>query len=132
MVQRSLTRVAILACCWIAACGSDENSSGASGGSSTGGNSGSGGKGGTGGTGGSVSGGTSAGGAGGSSTGGAGTDGGIDAGAGAGGGAVVGSPALFTESVLEMDFSQGQNGRFRANGGAWQDFGSWNTPGNNG
>jgi hypothetical protein len=114
---------------------SDENSNGGSARSSTGGKSASGGKGGTGGSissggsGGSVSGGTSGGGG---STGGAGTDGGIDAGAGGGGGAAVGNPALFTQSVLEMDFAPGQNGRFRANGGAWQDFGAWNTPGNNG
>ena len=178
MLKRSLTGVAIVACCWVAACGSDENSNDGSAGSSAGGKSGSGGKGvsgatggsigsggsggsvsggasgaGSGGSGGSVSGGTnggsvsggtSGGGTGGSSTGGAATDGGIDAGAGAsgggagggsggaGGGAVVGNPALFTESVFEMDFSQGQNGRFRANGGAWQDFGAWNNPGNNG
>ena len=35
---------------------------------------------------------------------------------------MVGNPALFTQSVFEMDFSQGQNGQFRANGGAWQDI----------
>jgi len=87
-----------------------------------------------------VTGGTSAGGRGtgtggadaGGASGGAGRDGGIDGSAGADGGAVVGNPTLFTESVFEMDFSQGQNGRFRANGGAWQDFGSWDNPGNNG
>jgi hypothetical protein len=136
MPQRLLTRVAVVACCSVAACGSDENSTGGSGESSTGGTSGNGGSGtgasagsiSSGGSAGSVSGGTSGGGAGGSSTGGATTDGGIDA----GGDAVVGNPALFTESVLEMDFSQGDNGRFRANGGAWQDFGSWNTPGTDG
>lgn len=46
--------------------------------------------------------------------------------------AVVGNPGLFTQSVFEMDFSQGANGRYRANGGAWQDFGSWNQAGSNG
>jgi len=46
--------------------------------------------------------------------------------------AVVGNPALFTQSVFEMDFSQGANGKYRANGGAWQDFNAWNQAGTNG
>ena len=37
----------------------------------------------------------------------------------------VGNPELFTESVFEMDFDQGANGRYRAHGGAWLDFDSW-------
>lgn len=45
---------------------------------------------------------------------------------------IVGNPGLFTQSVFEMDFSQGTNGRYRANGGAWQDFNSWNQAGSNG
>jgi hypothetical protein len=131
MLGRSFTRAAIVACFWLGACGSDDDSSGGTGGSSAGGKSATGGKGGSGAVGGSIGAGGSS--AGGTSTGGATTDGGIDASGGAAGGtAVVGSPELFTESVFEMDFAQGQNGRFRPNGGAWQDFGSWNQPGSNG
>ena len=46
--------------------------------------------------------------------------------------AIVGNPALFTQSVFEMDFSQGANGKYRANGGAWQDFNAWSQAGSNG
>ena len=46
--------------------------------------------------------------------------------------ATVGNPELFTESLFEMDFDQGTNGRYRTNGGAWQDFDSWNQGCNNG
>jgi len=46
--------------------------------------------------------------------------------------AVVGNPELFTQPVFEMDFDQGANGRYRANGGAWEDFGSWDQAGTNG
>jgi hypothetical protein len=45
---------------------------------------------------------------------------------------VVGHPELYTQPVFEMDFDQGVNGRYRANGGAWEDFGSWDQAGANG
>jgi hypothetical protein len=54
------------------------------------------------------------------------------AGGGGAAGAPVGHPELFTESVFEMDFSQGTNGRYRGNGAAWQDFDSWDQAGVNG
>ena len=37
----------------------------------------------------------------------------------------VGNPELFTYTALEMDFSRGTNGQYRANDGTWQDFDSW-------
>ena len=37
----------------------------------------------------------------------------------------VGNPELFTHTALEMDFTRGANGQYRANDGAWQDFDSW-------
>ncbi len=45
---------------------------------------------------------------------------------------VVGNPSLFTQPVLELDFSQGANGSWRAGGGAWQSFNSWNQAGSGG
>jgi hypothetical protein len=131
MIVLSLVGALALAC-------STEEGSGGTGGSAGGGGAGAGGGGGVAGGGGSAgsTGGTSAAGgaAGAGATGGAaGSAGGGGASGGSGGGsAVVGNPALYSESVLELDFSQGTNGKYRANGGAWQDFGAWTGVGNNG
>ncbi len=93
--------------------GGSAGSSGATGGAgASGGSSGS-----------SGSGGTNAGGAGGA---------GATGGSGGSAGAPVGNPGLYTSSVFEMDFAQGSNGKYRANGGAWQDFDAWTGVGNNG
>jgi hypothetical protein len=135
-MRSSLVCWAILLCgCATAACGSEDEPSadpaaagsagaggaGAAGGASSGGASGAGGS--------PSSGGASGGGSGGSGAG----DGGLDASDdGPVTPPVVGNPELFTQSVLELDFSQGDNGRFRANGGAWQDLGAWNKAGTNG
>jgi hypothetical protein len=127
MPRGSLPLWLLLSALAASACSSNDETSSASGGAGGMGATGSGA------TGGSSSGGSSGSGAtGGASTGGgAGTDGGV-AGAAGSGGSTVGNPGLFTESVLELDFSQGQYGRFRPNGGAWQDFQTWSQPGSNG
>lgn len=92
------------------------------------GGTGPGGSGGAAGAAGAASGGAPTGGAGGAG-GASGSDAGSDAPASGG---AVGNPTLFTDSVLELDFAQGANGSLRANGGAWQPFGSWAKPGVNG
>ncbi len=130
MLRKMVGTIAILASVWGVACSSDDDAGGSAG-SGAGAASGSGGSAANAGSIGSGGTGAGSGGSAGSSTGGAATDGGSDASAGAGG-AVVGSPELFTESVLELDFTQGQNGRYRAGGGSWQDFESWSQAGNNG
>jgi len=127
-----------LAVCGVLGCGDDGDggsgaassgggggSAGSSGGSAgTGNAAGNGGSGGTGATGGaSGSGGSAGGGGAGGASGGSG---------GSGGSTAVGNPGLYTQSVFEMDFAQGTNGKYRANAGAWQDFNAWTGVGNNG
>jgi hypothetical protein len=126
MMRRTCLVAAVLLACASAACGSDEDGGGGSGGGA--------GSGAMDGGGGDAPGSGGASGAGAGGSGGAGGSAGSDAGAsdGAAGGATVGSPELFTESVLELDFAQGDNGRFRAGGGGWQDFEPWDQPGVNG
>lgn len=117
------------------ACSSGGDDAGGGGGSagSTGGGAGTGGAGGSGVSGGSTGGaaGTGGGAGSGGATGGAGGSGGGGGSSGSGG-AVVGSPGLYTQSVFEMDFAQGQNGKYRGNAGPWQDFGPWSGAGTNG
>jgi hypothetical protein len=97
------------------------NGGGPGGSTSSGGSSGAGGSTSSSGTGGGGNGGTGA------------DDGGLDASDGAPvDPPVIGNPELFTQSVLDLDFDQGENGRFRANGGTWQDFNAWNKAGSNG
>lgn len=133
MSRRTLASFALLILSAITACSSEDDSSSPTG-------AGGGGQAGTGATssGGATSGGGTSG-SGGASAGAGGSAGvvatggsagsGVGGASGSGGASVVGNPELFTDSVLEMDFSQGQYGRFRANGGAWEDFESWNEPG---
>ena len=129
MLRRTSLVIACLVAFSTGACGSDSDASAGNGGSS-----GAGGSGAT--DGGASAAGGSSGAAGSGAGGSAGNGGsaGSDAGStgGAAGSPAVGNPALFTEPVLELDFSQGQHGRFRAGGGAWQDFEPWNQPGVNG